>query len=214
MQVLFDKNYVQIFNPTGQIVMNGYRHPTSRLYMIPLRQDDQHVPRLPDRPLPRLKCATVPRLHNHMLSAYEVQSVRSLINFFHRTCLSLPISEWIRAVSRNFLTTFPGLTVERIWKYCTKKIATGKGHLRLLPSNVRSTQLKAIRERTKHRRCGAFLIDENELKNLMGMDFAGRYPITSRRGNKYIFVLYDFDTNYINAVAIKSRKTKHYIAAF
>ena len=29
MQVLFDKNYVQIFNPSGEIVMNGYRHPTS-----------------------------------------------------------------------------------------------------------------------------------------------------------------------------------------
>lgn len=49
---------------------------------------------------------------------------------------------------------------------------------------------------------------------MMGMDFCGRYPITSRSGNKYIFVLYDFDSNYVNAIAIKSRKTDEYIKAF
>ena len=33
----------------------------------------------------------------------------------------------------------------------------------------------------------------------------GQFPITSGRGNTHIMVLYDHDTNFINATAIKSR---------
>ena len=52
------------------------------------------------------------------------------------------------------------------------------------------------------------------MQNLIAMDPTGRYPITSARGHKYIFVLYDFDSNYISAIPIKSRKTNEYIRAF
>ena len=185
--------------------MWGYCHPLSKLYMIPLYQDLNQVPRVTPQPAPRVESPV-------LFSAYEVQSVKSLINFLHKTCLSLPISVWLKATQRNYLATFPGLSVKRIRKYCTKKLQTALGHMRLILSNVRSTQ--PHKRRSKKHDVGVFVTDEDEMKNLIAMDFAGCYPVTSKRGHKYIFIMYDFDSNYINAVPVKSRKTNIYIAAF
>ena len=41
----------------------------------------------------------------------------------------------------------------------------------------------------------------------LSSDQTGKFPITSSRGHKYIFVFYHFDTNTINGIAIKSRNT-------
>ena len=53
-----------------------------------------------------------------------------------------------------------------------------------------------------------------ELKNLIAIDLSGRYPVTSARGHKYIFVMYDYDSNYINAIPITSRKSCELVRAF
>jgi len=53
-----------------------------------------------------------------------------------------------------------------------------------------------------------------QLKSLIASNFPGRYPITSSRDHKYIFVMYDFDANYINAVPIKSRKSCELVRGF
>ena len=37
------------------------------------------------------------------------------------------------------------------------------------------------------------------------MDLAGKFPTTSSRGNKYVFLWYDYDSNTMKSVAIKSR---------
>ena len=52
------------------------------------------------------------------------------------------------------------------------------------------------------------------MKNMIGVDFMGRYTTESRNGNKYILIMYDFDTNYIKDVAVKSRKAQVYLEAF
>ena len=64
------------------------------------------------------------------------------------------------------------------------------------------------------RRIGTIAFDETQMKNMIGVDFMGRYPTVSRDGNKYILIMYDYDTNYIKSVAVESRKTKVYLKAF
>ena len=54
----------------------------------------------------------------------------------------------------------------------------------------------------------------NDINNLVALDLPGRYPITSRSGNKYMFLLLDHDTNYINVVPISSRKSSELVKAF
>ena len=57
-------------------------------------------------------------------------------------------------------------------------------------------------------------ITTEHLKELLARDLPERYPITSARGHKYLFVMYDYDANYIHATPIKSRKSEELINAF
>ena len=57
-------------------------------------------------------------------------------------------------------------------------------------------------------------VSPERLKELLATDLPGRYPITSARGNKYLFVMYDYDANYIHAMPIKSRKSEELIRGF
>ena len=45
-----------------------------------------------------------------------------------------------------------------------------------------------------------------ELTNRIAIDQAGRFPVTSFEGNKYVTVMVDVDRGYINAAGIASRK--------
>jgi hypothetical protein len=57
-------------------------------------------------------------------------------------------------------------------------------------------------------------IPASELQNMIATDLPGRYPITSGMGHKYLFVMYDTDSGYINAIPIKSRKSGELVKAY
>lgn len=148
------------------------------------------------------------------LNAYNKQSTRTLINMYHRTCLNAPISSWIKAIRKGFFASWPKLTAANVRMFCTKKAATCKGHMKQRPSNIRTTDATKTERRRLRRTLSLSLVDSSELKHVMGMDYTGRYPTTLRRGHKYVFVMFDHNTNYIAAVPVKSRKKDAYIAAF
>ena len=105
------------------------------------------------------------------------------------------------------------------------------GHLARVRKNVRSTKEteptvdELINEEYKdpeiippgkqplnrEHQVGIHVIDFEELKGLLATDQTGRFPITSRLGNAYIMVLYDFNSNAILATGIKSRKKENLI---
>lgn len=157
-------------------------------------------------------------------SAYEVQTVSALINFYHMSLCSPNINEWIECINKNWFRSFPGLTAARVRKHCTKKQQTTLGNQKMISKNVRTSKpildagiIKKQRYLRKQlHSIGTFILDSqgDVLENLIAMDLAGRYPITSARGHKYIMVMYDFDSNYINAVPIKSRKSSELVGAF
>lgn len=97
---------------------------------------------------------------------------------------------------------------------CKKKIITAQGHMRLIPSNVCSTCLKPSKKQSKNHKIGVFLVEDNNMKNLIAMDFTGHYSITSKQGHKYIFIMYNYDSNYTFAVLVKLRKASEYLRAF
>jgi hypothetical protein len=53
---------------------------------------------------------------------------------------------------------------------------------------------------------GVKTIAFEDLKGIIATDLPGRFPTTSGQGNAYVLVMYDFDSNSINAVGIKNRK--------
>ena len=142
-------------------------------------------------PLPRVPLTAIHGLKafGAGVHTYEVKSFRSLINFYHKTCCFLPTSIWIDAINKGYFVGWPGLTADRLRKFCKQKEETAKGHMRQLPSNIRSTQkdlmpLPQQKPKSNVRRIGTNAFDEKQMKNMIGVDFMGRYPTESRDGNK------------------------------
>ena len=57
-------------------------------------------------------------------------------------------------------------------------------------------------------------VSHNQLKELLATNLPGQYPVTSARGHKYLFVMYDYDANYIHATPIKSQKSEEIVRGF
>lgn len=73
------------------------------------------------------------------------------------------------------------------------------------------------KKQTKNHKLGVMMLDhynQNDMKNLITMDLPGQLPITSASGNKYIFIMLDYDADYIQATPMKSRKKEEIIRCF
>ena len=90
MLVLFDANYVYIFNQTGNKVLCGQRHPLTKLYMIPLLRDVTNA-KLQRVLLEINLVERVPNVTGSINNAYKIKSITSLINYLHRVVISVPI---------------------------------------------------------------------------------------------------------------------------
>ena len=199
---LNDKEIINKVN--NSIQLEGKRQPNNGLYTTNVVIDA--VPRVQ-------KEHAQTRVHQ-AFNAFKKQTTTTLINFYHRTLLSVPISMFKNATQMGYLDTWPGLTSNAIKEYCTKKPKTSKGHMRLQKMNIRTTNAFKKEQRFQKHNTGAFLLNVEELKGIIGIDHTGRYPQTSQRGHRYIFVLYDYDSNYIISIPTKLRKKEDYIAAY
>ena len=123
------------------------------------------------------------------------------------------------ALDKGFLHNIPGLNKSSIRQHPPHTVATAKGHL---------DQTRKNKHSTKTAQPSPFLqlapaTDDNPLTDAFPpaepsgratqicyiniwetstckifSDLAGRLPVTSSQGNKYIFLLYDYDKNTIN----------------
>mmetsp|Transcript_8757 Transcript_8757/g.18978 ORF Transcript_8757/g.18978 Transcript_8757/m.18978 type:complete len:132 (+) Transcript_8757:372-767(+) len=58
------------------------------------------------------------------------------------------------------------------------------------------------------------IADTRKLNGIFGTNQTGRFPVTSAQGCKYIFILFDNDTNLIHGMPIKSQKANELVRAF
>jgi hypothetical protein len=136
---------------------------------------------------------------------------------FHHAALFSPAPSTLQfAIKQGFLDSFPGLTQRAVKKYLPPSEATTKGHLDQEQQNIHPSKPKQnpqppvvndittedpviLRDtdnpnnlRTNNVMCTMF-----ELTKKSYFDLTGKFPYTSSRGYKYIFVLYDYDSNAI-----------------
>jgi hypothetical protein len=107
-----------------------------------------------------------------------------------------------------------------LWKkHLSKSTATTKGHLNQQRQNARTTQVKTTNEGKeesdidhgiKTQFVYAAAIDAGQIYT----DETGRFPVVLSKGNKYIMILYDYDSNAILAQPIKDRTAPHLLKAF
>ena len=152
------------------------------------------------------------------LSAYKIHNIPKLVQFLH-ACAGFPTTTtWLQAINRGYFMGWPGLTTARVRRHLPESEITTKGHLQLVRQNQRSTKEvdppRVTNTLGRRRNVGACSMQLSELKGLIGTDQTGRFPITSGRGHKYIFILCDVDTNFIYGVPITSRKSSELVRAF
>jgi hypothetical protein len=151
--------------------------------------------------------------------AHDNSNQKYLINYLHAACFSPVKSTWITAIKNGHFTSWPGLTEHAVEKHLSKSTSTTKVHLNQQRQHARSTKFKdpkAIMEETdldqgiNTQYVYAATIDAGKIYT----DQTGRFPVVSSKGNKYIMILYDYDSNAIMAQPIKYRTAPELLIAF
>ena len=147
----------------------------------------------------------IPQTHN----VYQTNMILELTQFLHAACGSLVPSTWIKAIDTRHFATWSGLTSANVKKYLPTEIATSKGHLNQQCQNIRSMQLKQMSHLSTNMTVSNdttpltenmtedVYVDAIEATGKIFTDLTGHFPVTSSKGNKYIMLLYHYDTNVI-----------------
>ena len=140
--------------------------------------------------------------------------------YLHATLFNPVLSTLVLAIKKNHFTAWPGLTTDLILRHLPPSIATSRGHLRGQQQNIRSTKLNvpplplATSLDIAPSQVPGNLRTHDSFTQLIDMkcfarsysDQTGRFPVQSSRGNKCIFIMYDFDSNAILSVALPDRR--------
>ena len=115
----------------------------------------------------------------------------------------------IKALQNNHFIGWPGFTLDNVNQYLSDTPATTKGHLDR--KNLQSTQTQQFTEdafspqhNSRTHQVVATIIRKLN-KDVANFDLLGSFPYTLARGNKYVFILYDYDSNAILAQPLKTR---------
>jgi hypothetical protein len=197
--ITFTQEQVTVLK-NGKCVMYGSRDPRSCLWRVDLKHRFETK---------QVQC-------NH---AHDSINQKDLINYLHAACFSPPKSTWITAIKNGHFTSWPGLTEHAVEKYLSKSTSTTKGHLNQQRQNARTTKVKDpkvimaepdLDQGIKTEYVYAATIDAGQIYT----DQTGRFPVVSSKGNKYIMILYDYESNAILAQTIKDRTAPELLRAF
>ena len=151
-------------------------------------------------------------------NVYEQKSIQDTIMYLHACCFSPVQDTWVKAIANGHFATWPALTVDNVRKYLPKSDAMVKGHMNQIRQNIRSTQPKVATptpdtDMVQEDRCRYVFSAIMETGQIY-TDLTGRFPTTSQSGNKYILVLYDYDSNSVLTAPMKNRGDKEMVRAF
>ena len=220
--VTFKKQNVQVIK-NNKIIIEGPRDAETNLWLMPLNKDDDAIPE--KRPF-------MIQLKHTANSAYQQKSAAQLQAWHHATLGAPVVTTLIKAIDKNWLTSFPGLTSNGIRKHLPKSIQTTMGHLHKVRKNMRPTDkvtadeiMEDVEEEEAEGPAPEKVVNRRhnvninavkfaDLKGISSSDQTGAFPHMSSRGNRYVMVMEDSDAGPILAVAIRSRKKEHLLAGF
>ena len=147
------------------------------------------------------------------------------IAFYHGALFSPVLTTWIKAQRNHNLDSWPSLSTKQIAKYGPNREATVKGHKQLLCKNIQSTkkhshpelplsfgaaaanieEVAILSNTVQEPKTQWVFIDIQDTTGKIFSDLTGKFVCPSKSGNKYIFILYDHDSNSIHSPAIPSR---------
>jgi hypothetical protein len=125
---------------------------------------------------------------------------------------------WIKAIQNDHFATWPSVTVENVHKYLPKYDAMAKVHINQIRQNIMPTQ-PAVGEpnpeadMVQEDKCNfihAAIMETHQIYTYL----TGRFPTTSLSENKYILILYDYDSNSVLSDPMENRGDKDIVRAF
>ena len=96
-------------------------------------------------------------------------------------------------------------------------MATSKVHMHQTSNNLKSTKTQELKTPEEEpmkplvQRTNTVFTKITVHKRQIATDLTGEFPVTSNRGNKYLFVLYDYDSNCILIRPMKSQSGSKFI---
>jgi hypothetical protein len=209
--VIFDNKRCRV-QQNDATILEGPRDPTTKLWLLPLC------------PNPRpIEPNHAPAQH-YGNALYQTSSKPDLIQYLHAACYSPSTTTWLRAIANNHFTTWPGLTARAVKRYLPPSMATAKGHMDKHRKNHRSTKPVPKEEEQDTDEFPTQAPQSNALFACFGIanaqghivytDLTGAFPITSNAGNKYLLILYDYDSNAILCEPMKNRSDVEALRAY
>ena len=174
-----------------------------------------------DVKLPQHPPLSTPALH---IVIKKDKKLQDLIHYYQACCFHPRKSTFIKAIKNGNFIKWPGLTAAAVSKYYVSTEASAKGHLNQERKFLQSTKhhieiddedffpSKEPLQSPTHE-CMAIILPF-EAKNTSYGDLTGRFPHLSSQGNKYILVVYDYDSNAILAEPLQSRQGFHIKQAY
>ena len=149
-------------------------------------------------------------------NVYDLPSTEQGIKWMHAVCGYPVKSTWLKAIAAGNFIGWPLLTVQNVKKYYPETTETPKGHLNQTRKNVRSTKEMEIPDAStlKGKKVRDVGIHVYNVRETIFSDQTGKYPKRSQRGNKYIMVMVEIDSNAILVEPMKSRRDEEMIRAY
>jgi hypothetical protein len=241
---IFDRDTVNIYDAndteitvTKGAILRGWRDPDINLWQIPLvnmvRNNNTNrviVNRPPTEFLPAR-----PPPSNAVHNVYELKTQPELVRYHHASAGFPTKRTWLAAIKNKQYAAWPGLTLDAACKHLPDLEETHKGHGRKTLSGLRST--KPTTHSPLDDRDEAFGFGEEatvpsrpcakektifyrvlDLANKATMKIytnqPGRFPKKLLRGNQYIMVLTESDSDVILVEPMKNRTSGEMIRAY
>jgi hypothetical protein len=158
-------------------------------------------------------------------------TIAKLVAFAHATLFSPTLSIIESALSKGYLTNFPGLTLRSLRQNPPRSIATVKGHMDQTRKKLRTTKPKhetssdpaslsprEMRTRPNTTRptgtTHECYVATFEPTGQIYTDQTGRFVTPSSNGNNYLMIMYDYDSNYIFAEPFRNRTAACILEAY
>jgi len=126
----------------------------------------------------------------------------------------------LEAIKAGNYFGWPMLNERNVQKYYPETIKTARGHLNQTRKNLRSTKAKSAPLETcdtsqLHGKKVCDIYTETYMvRETMFSDQIGQFPMRSQRGNKYIMVMVEIDSNAILIEPMKSSKDEEMIRVY
>jgi hypothetical protein len=148
-------------------------------------------------------------------NAIEFRNVRQITAFWKATFGSPTDDTLTKAIDKGFII-IPGLTSKRVRKHPTHSKATARGHLDQHRQGYRSTKplSQPVSDKPPSPSGGSTYVQSRDMRETNHSDLTGRLPVTSQRGNNYLLIMYNEDSEYIHAEPMPNRSQGEYIKAY